>query len=141
MKKLLKKAMLLLTVFAVVTVGSGTYASAAVPEPVSPQYDNRVSLSVRLTIYEDTAYCSATVSSPEEITSVRVEMTYEKNTYAGEFYMRVNFIPGTATELPYTKSETIFADPGYVYTLYVTATVDFADGTSTSITESRTVNY
>lgn len=140
MKNYLKKVMVCVAAAALAVAGVGAMPAAAVAQTASPQYDNRVVVIADLSIDGDKVYFSARAMSFEEITSVTMRVNCDKTTYEGEFVRRKPAW-NTSTLLPVIASGTMQAEEGYVYTVYATADVTFADGTKVSYTDTKSQNY
>lgn len=114
--------------------------AAAAAQIVSPQYDNRAQVIANLHIDGSTVYFSAKARSSEKITSVTVRVKCDKTTPEGEFVRRKTD-RAESTLMPVIASGTMQAEAGYVYTVYATAEVTFADGTKESYTDTISLNY
>ncbi len=140
MKKCLKKVMVCVAAAALALGGVGAMPAAAAAQTVSPLYDNRVQVIANLYIEGGTVYFSAWAQSLEKITSATMRVNCEKTTYDGEFIRRKPAV-NTSTLLPVIASGTMNAEAGYVYTVYATADITFADGTKESYTDIISQNY
>lgn len=142
MKKYLKKVLVCVAAATLAVGGIGAMPAAAVAhaQTESPQYDNRVVVIADLSIEGDTVNFSARAMSLDEITSVTMRVNCEKTTYEGEFVRRKP-AKNTSTLLPVIASGTMQAEKGYVYTVYATADVTFADGTKASYTDTKSQSY
>lgn len=141
MKKRLKRVMVLLLAAALAAGGRGVSALAAAKQPDSPQVLDETYAKATMQVIDGTIYCKGKAMSYAEITSVTLSGNCEKHTYDGEFVRRKPLFPTTSTEVPLIITQTMQAEPGYVYTLILRGTVTFADGTIQAISDTATINY
>ncbi len=140
MKKCLKKVMVCVAALALALGGIGAMPVAAAAQTVSPLYEKRVEVVANISIVGGTVYFDGWAKSAEKITSVAMRVNCEKTTYDGEFVRRKPAV-NTSTLMPVIASGTMQAEAGYVYTVYATADVTFADGTKGSYTDAISQNY